>query len=68
MRAGIVLFPGTNRERDMALALKRASGAKPVMLWHGEADLPAGVDLVVLPAASVTPAPAGASIRRRRPS
>jgi phosphoribosylformylglycinamidine synthase subunit PurQ / glutaminase len=48
MRAGIVLFPGTNRERDMALALARVTGRKPAMLWHGEADLPAGLDLVVL--------------------
>ncbi|UFN50659.1 phosphoribosylformylglycinamidine synthase subunit PurQ [Roseomonas sp. OT10] len=49
MKAGIVVFPGTNRERDMALALKRATGVAPVMLWHGEASLPPGLDLVVLP-------------------
>ena len=50
MRAAIVVFPGTNRERDMALALARAAGGrKPAMLWHGEAELPAGLDLVVLP-------------------
>ena len=52
MRAAVVVFPGTNRERDMALALARASGGgnrKPLMLWHGEAALPDGLDLVVLP-------------------
>ena len=49
MRAGIVVFPGTNRERDMALALARTTGRKPQMLWHGDAALPAGLDLVVLP-------------------
>ena len=50
MRAAVVVFPGTNRERDMALALKRAAGGrKPAMLWHGDAELPAGLDLVVLP-------------------
>jgi phosphoribosylformylglycinamidine synthase subunit PurQ / glutaminase len=50
MRAAIVVFPGTNRERDMALALARATGGrKPRMLWHRDADLPAGLDLVVLP-------------------
>ncbi len=50
MRAGVVVFPGTNRERDMALALARvAGGARPRMLWHRDAELPAGTDLVVLP-------------------
>jgi len=51
MRAAVVVFPGTNRERDMALALARASGGgrKPLMLWHGEPELPTGLDLVVLP-------------------
>ncbi|MCU0887110.1 MAG: phosphoribosylformylglycinamidine synthase subunit PurQ [Rubritepida sp.] len=49
MRAAICVFPGTNRERDMALALERASGRRPAMLWHRETALPAGLDLVVLP-------------------
>jgi phosphoribosylformylglycinamidine synthase len=50
MRAAIVVFPGTNRERDMALALARATGGRrPEMLWHRDAALPAGLDLVVLP-------------------
>ena len=51
MRAAVVVFPGTNRERDMALALTRAAGGnrKPLMLWHGDAELPDGLDLVVLP-------------------
>lgn len=49
MKAGIVVFPGTNRERDMAIALERATGQKPAMLWHREATLPCGLDLVVLP-------------------
>jgi phosphoribosylformylglycinamidine synthase I len=48
MKAGIVVFPGINRERDMAIALERASGVKPRMIWHHETDL-AGLDLVVLP-------------------
>jgi phosphoribosylformylglycinamidine synthase subunit PurQ / glutaminase len=49
MQAAIVMFPGTNRERDMALALRRASGRQPAMLWHRDTELPAGTDLVVLP-------------------
>ena len=48
MKAGIVLFPGINRERDMAIALRRASGRVARMIWHQETDL-AGLDLVVLP-------------------
>ena len=48
MKAGIVVFPGINRERDMAIALELASGAKPRMVWHQETDL-SGLDLVVLP-------------------
>jgi phosphoribosylformylglycinamidine synthase len=49
LRAGIVVFPGTNRERDMAIALERATGRRPAMLWHRDAALPPGLDLVVLP-------------------
>ena len=49
MKAAIIVFPGTNRERDMRLALKRASGREPAMLFHREAALPKGLDLVVLP-------------------
>jgi phosphoribosylformylglycinamidine synthase subunit PurQ / glutaminase len=48
MRAGITIFPGINRERDMAIALERASGKKPRMLWHKETDL-SGFDLIVIP-------------------
>jgi phosphoribosylformylglycinamidine synthase subunit PurQ / glutaminase len=48
MKAAVVVFPGTNRERDIAIALRRGTGAKPRMLFHHETDL-AGLDLVVLP-------------------
>ena len=48
MKAGIVLFPGINRERDMAIALERSSGQAPRMIWHTETELP-GLDLVVIP-------------------
>ena len=49
MNAAIIIFPGTNRERDMAIALQKASGRKPAMVFHTETSLPAGTDLVVLP-------------------
>ncbi len=48
MKAGIVVFPGINRERDMAIALERAAGHAPRMIWHRETDL-SGLDLVVIP-------------------
>ena len=49
MNATILLFPGTNRERDMAIALERATGKKPKITFHRETELPQGTDLVVLP-------------------
>ena len=49
MNAAIIVFPGTNRERDMAIALRRATGRAPTMLFHREDALPPGTDLVVLP-------------------
>ncbi len=49
MRAAVILFPGINREGDAARALKQATGAEPAIVWHAERELPAGVDLIVLP-------------------
>jgi len=48
VNAAILLFPGINRERDVAIALERSSGRRPRLLWHTETDL-SGLDLVVLP-------------------
>lgn len=48
MRAAVIVFPGSNCDRDLAVAL-RAAGAEVTMVWHKEADLPAGTDLVALP-------------------
>ena len=36
MKSAIILFPGTNRERDMAAALRRTTGREPLIVWHGE--------------------------------
>jgi phosphoribosylformylglycinamidine synthase len=49
MKAAILVFPGINRERDMARALRLASGHEPTMVWHTDTALPAGTDLVVVP-------------------
>lgn len=49
MKAAVLVFPGSNRERDVAKALRGAAGAAPAMVWHAETALPDGTDLVVLP-------------------
>jgi len=46
-RVAVVIFPGSNDDRDGAWALS-ALGAEPILLWHGEEELPP-VDAVVLP-------------------
>ena len=47
-RAGVLVFPGSNCDRDIAVALRRA-GAEVAMVWHKETGLPAGLDLVAIP-------------------
>jgi phosphoribosylformylglycinamidine synthase subunit PurQ / glutaminase len=49
VKAAVIVFPGINRERDMARTLKLVSGREPAMVWHADTALPAGSDLVVLP-------------------
>ena len=49
MRSAIVVFPGSNRDQDVARALHAATGQVPCTIWHAEHDLPLGTDLVVLP-------------------
>jgi phosphoribosylformylglycinamidine synthase I len=49
MRSAILVFPGINRERDMARALRLISGRETAMVWHTDTALPAGTDLVVVP-------------------
>jgi len=48
LRTGILLFPGINRERDMAIAVTRSFGVAPKIVWHKETDL-SGLDLVIIP-------------------
>ena len=49
MNAAVVLFPGSNREGDVASAIKRISGKAANIVWHADSELPANTDLVVLP-------------------
>ena len=48
MKSAVILFPGINRERDMERALTTVTGVAPIMVWHGESELPK-VDLAVIP-------------------
>jgi phosphoribosylformylglycinamidine synthase subunit PurQ / glutaminase len=49
MKAAVLVFPGINRERDMARTLRLTSGREPAMVWHADMELPPGTDLVVIP-------------------
>jgi len=49
MKSAVLVFPGINRERDMARALKLASGHEAAMVWHADTSLPKGTELVVVP-------------------
>jgi phosphoribosylformylglycinamidine synthase len=49
MISALLVFPGINRERDMARALKLVCGREPVTVWHAQSELPPGTDLVVIP-------------------
>ena len=49
MKSAVIVFPGSNCDRDAARALERYSGRPADMVWHKDTELPAGVDLVLLP-------------------
>ena len=48
-RSAVITFPGSNCDRDMADALEKVSGSAPARVWHGDAELPAGLDFIALP-------------------
>jgi phosphoribosylformylglycinamidine synthase len=49
MKSAVIVFPGSNCDRDVATALEDVTGTKPQMVWHGESELPAGLGLIALP-------------------
>jgi phosphoribosylformylglycinamidine synthase subunit PurQ / glutaminase len=49
VKAAVIVFPGSNCDRDCKTALERTAGAEVEMVWHGESFLPPGLDLIVLP-------------------
>jgi len=48
VKAAVIVFPGSNCDRDAAVALEQATGAEPAMVWHRETELPS-VDVIVIP-------------------
>ena len=48
MKAAVIVFPGSNCDRDLQVALRSAMGAAPEMVWHGDSDMP-DVDLIAVP-------------------
>jgi phosphoribosylformylglycinamidine synthase len=49
MKTAVIVFPGSNCDRDLAVALEQVTGRAPDMVWHRESDLPDGVDFVGIP-------------------
>lgn len=49
MRSAVIVFPGSNCDRDMARAIELVSGHAPQMVWHKDSELPAGTDFIALP-------------------
>ncbi len=49
MRAVVVQFPGSNCDRDLAIAIRKVTGAETSLIWHRETELPDSVDLIAIP-------------------
>jgi phosphoribosylformylglycinamidine synthase len=49
LKTAVIVFPGSNCDRDLAVALEQVTGTRPAMVWHAETELPDGVGLVAVP-------------------
>lgn len=49
MKSAVIVFPGSNCDRDAQVALRQTTGREPAMVWHKDGELPQGLDLIVLP-------------------
>jgi phosphoribosylformylglycinamidine synthase I len=49
VKSAVIVFPGSNCDRDLAVAIGTITGKPPAMVWHRETDLPLGTGLVALP-------------------
>jgi phosphoribosylformylglycinamidine synthase len=49
VKSAVIVFPGSNCDRDLAVAIELVTGRKPEMVWHRESALPDGTDFVGIP-------------------
>lgn len=49
MKSAVLVFPGSNCDRDLAVAIEQITGRAPAMVWHRESELPEGTDLIAIP-------------------
>ncbi|MCH8614624.1 phosphoribosylformylglycinamidine synthase subunit PurQ [Sphingomonas sp. SM33] len=49
MKSAVIVFPGSNCDRDLAVAIEKVTGRTPTMVWHRETELPDGTDFIGLP-------------------
>lgn len=49
MKSAVITFPGSNCDRDMAVAIEYVTGTAPIRIWHGDYDLPDGLDFIAVP-------------------
>lgn len=49
MKSAVIVFPGSNCDRDLAVAIRDVTGTAPDMLWHAETELPQGIGLIAVP-------------------
>jgi phosphoribosylformylglycinamidine synthase len=49
MKSAVIVFPGSNCDRDLAVAIEQVTGRAPAMVWHRESELPEGTDFIGLP-------------------
>jgi phosphoribosylformylglycinamidine synthase len=49
VKSAVIVFPGSNCDRDLAVALEAVTGTKPAMVWHRESELPGRLDLIAIP-------------------
>lgn len=48
MKTAVIVFPGSNCDRDIQVALREATGREPEMVWHRDSEMP-DVELIAVP-------------------
>jgi phosphoribosylformylglycinamidine synthase subunit PurQ / glutaminase len=49
LKSAVIVFPGSNCDRDVAVAIEQVTGRAPAMVWHRDTELPDGADFIALP-------------------